>query len=65
MEAAAIGQVAALHRAPFLTIKDISNNEYHRATDLAGDLEAFPFDEVGKRAAALLYATIEQFAAQE
>jgi adenosylhomocysteine nucleosidase len=65
MEAAAISQVAALHSVPFLTIKDVSNNEYYRATDIAGDLEEFPFDEAGKRAAALLYATIEQFAAQE
>jgi adenosylhomocysteine nucleosidase len=65
MEAAAISQVAALHRVPFLTIKDISNNEYHRATNLAGDLDEFPFEETGKRAAALLYATIEQFVAQE
>jgi adenosylhomocysteine nucleosidase len=65
MEAAAISQVAALHSVPFLTIKDISNNEYHRTTDIAGDLEDFPFEEAGKRAAALLYATIERFANQE
>jgi adenosylhomocysteine nucleosidase len=65
MEAAAISQVAALHAVPFLTIKDISNNEYHRPTDIAGDLEDFPFEEAGKRAAALLFATIEEFARQE
>jgi adenosylhomocysteine nucleosidase len=64
MEAAAISQVAALHRVPFLTIKDISNNEYHRSTDIAGDLEAFPFDEAGKRAAALLHATMIEFASR-
>jgi adenosylhomocysteine nucleosidase len=65
MEAAAISQVAALHSVPFLTIKDISNNEYHRSTNLEGDLAEFPFEETGKRAAALLCATIEQFATQE
>jgi adenosylhomocysteine nucleosidase len=64
MEAAAIGQVATLHGVPFFTIKDISNNEYHRATDIAGDMEVFPFDEAGRRAAELLYATIRQYAGQ-
>jgi adenosylhomocysteine nucleosidase len=65
MEAAAISQVAALHSVPFLTIKDISNNEFYRSTNLEGDLDEFPFEETGKRAAALLYATIERFVAQE
>jgi adenosylhomocysteine nucleosidase len=64
MEAAAIGQVATLHGVPFFTVKDISNNEYHRATDIAGDMEVFPFDEAGRRAAKLLYATIERYTAQ-
>jgi adenosylhomocysteine nucleosidase len=64
MEAAAIAQIATLHGIPFFTIKDISNNEYYRSTDIAGDMEEFPFDEAGERAAGLLYATIEVFANQ-
>lgn len=57
MEAAAIAQVAALHRTPFLTIKDISNNEYWQASDLDGFTD-FPLAEVGKRAAAFTAALI-------
>jgi hypothetical protein len=47
-----------------LTIKDISNNEYYRATDIAGEMGNFPFDEAGKRAAELTLATIDKFASQ-
>ncbi|HEV2106970.1 MAG TPA: 5'-methylthioadenosine/S-adenosylhomocysteine nucleosidase [Thermomicrobiales bacterium] len=54
MEAAAIAQVCAMHETPFVPIKDISNNEYHAATDLAGDFAEFPTAEVGKRAASLV-----------
>ncbi len=54
MEAAAIAQVCAMHETPFLPVKDISNNEYHAATDLAGDFAEFPTEEVGKRAATLV-----------
>lgn len=54
MEAAAIAQVCAMHETPFLPIKDISNNEYHVATDLTGDFAEFPTEEVGKRAAMLV-----------
>ena len=53
MEAAAMAQVCARHGVPFLAIKDISNNEFHVATDLAGDFAEFPTAEVGKRAAEL------------
>ncbi len=52
-EAAAIAQICHLHKVPFLPIKDISNNEYHRATDITEGFAEFPIDEVGKRAAAL------------
>jgi adenosylhomocysteine nucleosidase len=52
-EAAAIAQICHLHGVPFLPIKDISNNEYHRATDITEGFAEFPIDEVGKRAAAL------------
>lgn len=61
MEAAAIAQVAALHGVPFLTVKDISNNEYHAASDLDGFID-FPIAEVGKRAATFTAALIATFA---
>lgn len=54
MEAAAIGQIAARHEIPYLTIKDISNNERHVQTDLVGELAGFPMEEAGHRAAVLL-----------
>lgn len=54
MEAAAINQICARHGVPFLTIKDISNNEFHTLTDLQGDIEALPPAEIGKRAAVLI-----------
>jgi adenosylhomocysteine nucleosidase len=62
MEAAAIAQVCALHGKPFLTIKDISNNEFHAATDIVGGFTDFPTEEVGKRAAALVYRVLERLA---
>ncbi len=61
MEAAAIAQIAALHSIPFLTIKDISNNEYLQASDIEGFTD-FPVAEVGKRAAALTVAVIKTLA---
>jgi adenosylhomocysteine nucleosidase len=57
MESAAVAHVALLHGIPYLSIKDISNNEYHAASDLAGFAD-FPTAEVGKRAAALVAALI-------
>jgi adenosylhomocysteine nucleosidase len=53
MEAAALAHVCLRHEIPFLTIKDISNNEYQRASDLA-DFSDFPVDEIGKRGAAFV-----------
>ena len=58
MEAAAIAQICGRHGVPFLTIKDISNNEFHALTDLEGDIDVLPAEEIGKRAAALLVRTI-------
>lgn len=58
MEAAAIAHVCSRHGVPFLTVKDISNNEFHALTDLEGDIEVLPAAEVGRRAAALLLRTI-------
>jgi adenosylhomocysteine nucleosidase len=60
MEAAAIAQVCGRHGVPFMTIKDISNNEFHALTDLEGDIDVLPAEEVGRRAAALLLRTIER-----
>jgi len=57
MESAAIAHVALLHGVPYLSIKDISNNEYHAPSDLSG-FNDFPTEEVGKRAAALVAALI-------
>jgi adenosylhomocysteine nucleosidase len=57
MEAAAIAHVCLIHEIPFLTIKDISNNEYHKASDLA-DFTDFPVEEIGKRAATFTSALI-------
>lgn len=57
MEAAAIAQICALHGTRFLTIKDISNNEYLQASDLDGFTD-FPVAEIGKRAAALIAGLI-------
>jgi nucleoside phosphorylase len=65
MEAAAIGQVAALHGVPFLTIKDISNNEFHAATPFEGTESALPLAELGRRAATLTAATIDRLIDRE
>ncbi len=59
MEAAAIAHVCARYGIPFLTIKDISNNEYHRASDVTTFAD-FPVDEVGKRATGLAVRLIQQ-----
>lgn len=64
MEAAAIGQIAAMHGVPFLTIKDISNNEFHAASQFEGTESVLPMSEVGKRAAVLTVATIERIIGQ-
>lgn len=62
MEAAAIAQVCARHHLPFLTVKDISNNEFWQASDLEGFTD-FPREEIGKRAAAFVTAVIQRLAA--
>ncbi len=63
MEAAAIAHVAARHAVPFLAIKDISNNEFHAASDIVGGFSDFPIEEVGKRAAAVTYGVLQRLAA--
>ena len=64
MEAAAIAQICALHDLPFLTVKDISNNEFH-ALSTFGEAGTFKMleAELGKRAAAFLFALLERLAA--
>lgn len=64
MEAAAIAQVCALHGVPFLTVKDISNNEFH-AVSTFGETGTFHIlhAELGKRAASFLFALLERLAA--
>jgi adenosylhomocysteine nucleosidase len=58
MEAAAIAQVCGRHSVPFMTVKDISNNEFHALTDLEGDISVLPEAEIGRRAADLVLRTI-------
>ncbi|CAN5554613.1 5'-methylthioadenosine/S-adenosylhomocysteine nucleosidase [soil metagenome] len=59
MEAAAVGRISHLHGIPFLSVKDISNNEFHRASDLT-DFTDFPVEEVGKRAAIVVAQMIRE-----
>jgi adenosylhomocysteine nucleosidase len=59
METASVAQICALHGVPFVAIKDISNSEYHRASDIA-EFADFPTAEVGKRAAGLALRVIEE-----
>lgn len=54
MEAAAVGQVAAIHDVPFLTIKDISSNEFYRSTFIDKGLVRLPAGEYRRRAAVLV-----------
>jgi adenosylhomocysteine nucleosidase len=59
MEAAAVGLVCASQRVPFLTIKDISNNELLRATQSgAALLDEIGAGQVARRAAAFTLAVI-------
>ena len=60
MEAAAVAQVCARHGVPFLTVKDISNNEFLTSSALTGGTDLLPWDEVGRRSAALLLRTVER-----
>lgn len=64
MEAAAVGRIAQLYGLPFLAVKDISNNEYLRTSDLF-DFTDFPVEEVGKRAAAVIAALAAELGAPE
>lgn len=60
MEAAAIGQVAAIFGVPFLAVKDISNNELQEITNLEQGWENLHLirGEIGLRAALVVETTI-------
>src|SRR5262249_28519844 len=63
MEAAAIALVCASNGVPFLTIKDISNNELLRATrDGAALMDELGVDQVARRAAAFTLAVVRELA---
>jgi nucleoside phosphorylase len=59
MEAAAVALTCAAHDLPFLTIKDIANNELLRTTDPARFTEETT-GQLGRRAAALTLATLRE-----
>jgi adenosylhomocysteine nucleosidase len=63
MEAAAIAQVCARHGVPFMTVKDVSNNEYHVLTELVGEIDVLPAEEVGRRSAELVFRAMQRMGA--
>ncbi len=66
MEAAAIAQICTLHDVPFLTVKDISNNEFHAVSTFGEDGTFTALErELGKRAGSFLYAVLERLAENE
>jgi adenosylhomocysteine nucleosidase len=58
MEAAAIAQICGRHGVAFLTVKDISNNEFLATSKIQGNIDVLPASEIGKRAATLLLRVI-------
>ncbi|HEY2594041.1 MAG TPA: 5'-methylthioadenosine/S-adenosylhomocysteine nucleosidase [Chloroflexota bacterium] len=61
MEAAAIGLVCASHAVPFLTIKDISNNELLRSTTTGRSmLEELGAEQVARRAARFTFSLLRE-----
>ncbi|MDQ6604601.1 MAG: hypothetical protein M3Z19_17920, partial [Chloroflexota bacterium] len=62
----AIAQLCLLHDVPFLTVKDISNNEFHTVSTFGdgGTFDAL-HAELGKRAGSFLFAVLERLAANE
>jgi nucleoside phosphorylase len=63
MEAAALALTCASHGVPFLTVKDISNNELLAMTELDhAFLEEFG-EQIGRRAAALILALLHDLVA--
>jgi hypothetical protein len=41
----------------------VSNNEYHALTELVGEIDVLPADEVGRRSAELVLRTLERLEA--
>lgn len=64
MEAAAINRVCGRHHVPFLTIKDVSNNEFHAVSKLEGDIEALPASEIGRRSAEAILLVLDRLASE-
>ena len=64
MEAAAIALVCAARDVPFLTIKDISNNELLRVSDFAL-FASETAGQLGRRAARLTLATLAELASED
>lgn len=58
MEAAALAQVCALYRVPFLAIKDISNNEFMQTTDET------EWDQIQSEVGARAFALVERLVAR-
>lgn len=65
MEAVAVGQIAAMNGLPFLTVKDISNSEFHEATVFDADTDALPTAEVGLRAAMVIAEVLKRICHSE
>ena len=63
MEAGALALVCASHDVPFLTVKDISNNELLRATDGGADFLALYRSQLGRRASAVVLGILRDLAA--
>jgi adenosylhomocysteine nucleosidase len=62
MEAGALALVCASHDIPFVTIKDISNNELLRATDGGADFLALYRNQLGRRAGAVVLGILRDIA---
>jgi adenosylhomocysteine nucleosidase len=63
MEAAAIAMTCASHDVPFLTIKDISNNELLKVTESGTALVEMAAAELGRRASAVVLGLLHDLAA--
>lgn len=60
MEAAAVAQVASMHGVPFITIKDISNNEFYESTNIQYGQVLVPINEIGRRSSVLVAGLIDR-----
>jgi len=63
MEAGAIALVCASHDVPFLTVKDISNNELLKTTHGGAEFLAQFRDQLGRRAGAVVLGILRDLAA--